>query len=82
MYLDHIATVGDPAAELVATGVPAWVVHSENGGDGGLTDPERVTLDAAGNVTLVTVPGSVFLLPDEVPDQVARVIADAVARVA
>lgn len=75
VYLD------DPAAALAASGVPACVVHTEKGGDGGLTDAERATLDAAANVTLVTVPCSVFLLPDEVPDRVARVIADAVAHV-
>lgn len=81
LYLDHIAAAGDPAAALAASGVPACVVHTEKGGDGGLTDAERATLDAAADVTLVTVPGSVFLLPDEVPDRGARVIADAVAHV-
>ena len=49
------------------------------GADGGLTDAERATLDSADNVALVTVPGSVFLLPDEAPDQVAAVIATAIA---
>jgi hypothetical protein len=77
LYLDYIATPGDPATALAAAGNPAWLVHSEKGGDGGLTDAERATLEAAPTVTLVTVPGSVFLLPDEVPDQVADVIATA-----
>ena len=81
-YLDYIATPGDPAAALAAAGNPAWVVHSEKGGDGGLTEAERATLEAAPTVILVTIPGSVFLLPDEVPDQVAEVIATALSHVA
>jgi hypothetical protein len=55
-----------------------WVVHAEKG-DGGLTDRERATLEAAANVTLVTIPGSVFLLPDEAPERTAAVIADALS---
>jgi len=78
-YLDYIATDTDFAARLAASSSPAWVVHAEKGGDGGLTDAERATLDAADNVTLVTVPGSVFLLPDEAPDQTAAVIATALS---
>ena len=79
-YLDYIADDRDYAAQLAASGSPVWVVHAEKG-DGGLTDRERATLEAAATVTLVTIPGSVFLLPDEVPGQTAAVIADAVAKV-
>ncbi|WP_457189786.1 alpha/beta fold hydrolase [Nocardioides sp. P5_E3] len=78
-YLDHIAADRNFAAQLAASSSPAWVVHAEKGGDGGLTDAERATLDSADNVTLVTVPGSVFLLPDEAPDQTAAVIATALS---
>jgi pimeloyl-ACP methyl ester carboxylesterase len=78
-YLDYIAADRDPAAELAASGNLAWVVHAEKG-DGGLTEAERATLEAAPNVTVVTIPGSVFLLPDEVPQQIAEVIATAVTR--
>jgi hypothetical protein len=78
-YLDYIAADRDYAAELAASSSPAWVVHAEKGGDGGLTDAERATLEPADNVTLVTVPGSVFLLPDEAPDQTAAVIATALS---
>jgi len=80
-YLDYIAADRDPAAELAAAGNPAWVIHAEKG-DGGLTDAERATLEAAPNVTLVTIPGSVFLLPDEVPQQIAEVISAALAQAA
>jgi hypothetical protein len=75
-YLDYIAEDRDFAAELAASGNPVWVVHAEKG-DGGLTDAERATLEAAPNVTLVTIPGSVFLLPDEAPKETAAVIASA-----
>jgi pimeloyl-ACP methyl ester carboxylesterase len=78
-YLDYIAADRDFAAQLAASGIPVWVVHAEKG-DGGLTDAERATLEAAPNVTLVTIPGAVFLLPDEVPEQTAAVIATAVSQ--
>ena len=77
-YLDYIAADRDFAAELAASGNPTWVVHAEKG-DGGLTVDERATLEVAPDVTVVTIPGSVFLLPDEVPQQIAEVIASAAA---
>jgi hypothetical protein len=78
-YLNYIAADRDPAAELAASGHSAWVVHAEKG-DGGLTADERATLEAAPSVTLVTIPGAVFFLPDEVPQEIAEVIATAVAQ--
>ena len=78
-YLDYIAAGRDFAAELAASGSRVWVVHAEKG-DGGLTDAERATLQAAPNVTLVTIPGSVFLLPDEAPQKTAAVIASALSQ--
>ena len=78
-YLDYIAADRDFAAQLAASGNAAWVVHAEKG-DGGLTDAERATLKAAPNVTLVTIPGSVFLLPDEAPQKTAAVIAGALSQ--
>jgi pimeloyl-ACP methyl ester carboxylesterase len=76
-YLDYIAADRNFAAELAASDSPVWVVHAEEKGDGGLTDAERATLEAAPNVTLVTIPGAVFLIPDEAPQRTAAVIADA-----
>ncbi len=78
-YLNYIAADTDPAARVAAVSNRVWVVHVEKGGDGGLTAAERATLEAAPNVTLVTIPGAAFLLPDEEPRQVAEVIAAAVA---
>jgi pimeloyl-ACP methyl ester carboxylesterase len=79
-YLDYIAADRDYAAELASSGHPVWVVHAERG-DGGLTDAERATLEGAPNVTLVTIPGAVFLLPDEAPRHTAEAIAGALAQV-
>lgn len=78
-YLDYIAARADYADRLAASSAPVWVVHAEKG-DGGLTETERATLQASAHVTLVTIPGSVFLLPDEAPQQTAAVIATAVAQ--
>ena len=79
-YLDYIDADRDFAAELAASGTPVWVVHAEKG-DGDLTAAERATLQSAPDVTLVTIPGSVFLLPDEAPQRTAAVIAAALAHV-
>jgi pimeloyl-ACP methyl ester carboxylesterase len=79
LYLDYIAADPEYAARLAASGNPVWVVHAEKKGDGGLTDAERATLEAAANVTLVTTPGAVFLLPDVAPQQTAAVIATALS---
>ena len=79
-YLKWLESGEDHAAMLCRSGVPTWVVHAEKG-DGGLTDSERRTLEACSTVKIVTIPGSVFFLPNEVPDQIASVIGDAVAAV-
>jgi hypothetical protein len=78
-YLDYIGADSEPAGRLVASGIPAWVVHAEKG-DGGLTDAERATRDAAPLVTVVTLPGAVFFLPDVAPRQIAEVTAAALER--
>jgi pimeloyl-ACP methyl ester carboxylesterase len=67
-----------PAERLCGAGVPSWIVHAEKG-DGGLTDDERRTLEACPQVHLVTLPGTVFFAPNEVPEQIAAVILQAAA---
>jgi pimeloyl-ACP methyl ester carboxylesterase len=79
-YLRWLNRNDDPAGRLCEAGVPAWVVHAEKG-DGGLTRHERATLEAAPQVRVVTVPGHVFFLPNEVPDRIAEVIVEALADV-
>jgi pimeloyl-ACP methyl ester carboxylesterase len=76
-YLRWLHKYDDPAERLCRTAVPTWVVHAEKG-DGGLTDHERRTLEACPQVHLVTIPGAVFFLPNEVPDRIADAIVDAV----
>jgi len=68
----------DPARRLCESGVPAWVGHAEKG-DGDLTPHERSVLDACSQVRVVTLPGKVFFIPNEVPGRVADVIVQALA---
>ena len=76
-YVQWLRRNERPAERLCQAGVPTWVVHAEKG-DGGLTDDERRTLEACPHAHLVTIPGHVFFLPNEVPDRVADVILEAV----
>jgi pimeloyl-ACP methyl ester carboxylesterase len=75
-YLRWLRRDDDPAQRLCDAGVPAWVVHAEKG-DGGLTQHERAVLEACPHVHIVTLPGHVFFLPNEVPERIADVIAKA-----
>ena len=68
-----------PAERLCQAGVPTWIVHAEKG-DGGLTDDERRTLEACPQTHVVTIPGSVFFLPNEASAPLADVIAEAAGR--
>ena len=76
-YLRYLQQSRTPAARLCDSGVPAWVVHAEEKGDGGLTDEERATLQACPAVTVETIPGSSFLLPSEEPELVAKLLSAA-----
>jgi pimeloyl-ACP methyl ester carboxylesterase len=69
-----------PAERLCRAGVPTWIVHVAEKGDGGLTDDERATLEACPTTHVVTIPGSAFFLPNETSTQVAEVIAEAVGK--
>ncbi len=59
---------------------PIWIVHAEKG-DGRLTDAERQSLQYCPNVTVVTIPGQSFLLPNEHSAQLAELIMKALATV-
>jgi pimeloyl-ACP methyl ester carboxylesterase len=78
-YMRWLHRQQHPAERLCQAGVPTWIVHAEKG-DGGLTDEERHTLEACPHAQLVTIPGSVFFLPNEVPDRIADVILEAGGR--
>src|SRR5438445_303379 len=79
-YLRWLRRDDDPARRLCEAGVPAWVVHAEKG-DGGLTQHERATLEACPQVRVLTLPGQVFFLPNEVPERIADLIVQALAEV-
>jgi pimeloyl-ACP methyl ester carboxylesterase len=79
-YLRWLKRDDDRARRLCEVGVPTWVVHAEKG-DGGLTPHERDVLEACPHVQVVTLPGSVFFLPNEAPKTVAEVIAAAIAAI-
>ena len=64
------------AERLCRAGSPTWIVHAEKG-DGGLTGDERRVLQVCHQAHLVTIPGAVFLLPVEAPEQIAEVIIEA-----
>jgi len=76
-YLGWLNRGDGRAQRLCESGVQSWIVHAEKG-DGGLTDEERRTLEACPHAQLVTIPGQVFFLPNEVPGPIASVILEAV----
>jgi pimeloyl-ACP methyl ester carboxylesterase len=65
---------------LRALDTPVWIVHSDKG-DGRLTSQERRSLEECPNVTVVTIPGRSFFLPNEHSAQLAELIVDALATV-
>jgi len=78
-YLRWLGRGDDPARRLCEAGVPVWMMHAEKG-DGGLTAHERSVLESCPHVQLVTIPGHVFFLPNDVPGAIADVIVQAANR--
>lgn len=79
-YMTWLGADGSRAEKLCKAGLPTWVVHAEKG-DGGLTPKDRATLEACPNVHVVTIPGHVFFLPNDIPDQIADFILEALKEV-
>jgi pimeloyl-ACP methyl ester carboxylesterase len=77
-YVRWLRRYERPAERLCGAGVSTWIMHAEKG-DGGLTDTERRTLEACPHAYLVTIPGDVFFLPNEVPERIAEVVLEAVS---
>jgi pimeloyl-ACP methyl ester carboxylesterase len=77
-YLRWLHRDDDPARRLCEAGLPVWVLHAEKG-DGGLTQHEREVLEACPRVQVVTLPGQVMFLPNEVPERIADVVVEALA---
>ena len=63
---------------LRALDAPVWIVHADKG-DGQLTSQERDSLEKCPSVTIVTIPGRSFFLPNEHPAQLADLIVEALA---
>ena len=80
-YLEYLGKHESAADRLCAAEVPTWIVHAEKG-DGGLTTQERRTLEACPRTNLITIPGTRYFLPDEEPERVAEIIADAISHTA
>jgi pimeloyl-ACP methyl ester carboxylesterase len=79
-YVRYLGRHADSASRLCDVGVPAWIVHAEKG-DGGLTTDERRIVEACPLATVVTIPGTSYLLPNEKQAQIAEIIAAAVAAI-
>jgi pimeloyl-ACP methyl ester carboxylesterase len=75
-YIRWLGRDDRPAERLCQAGVPSWIVHAEKG-DGGLTDDERRTLEACPHAHVVTLPGEVFFIPNEVPGPIADIVVEA-----
>ncbi len=78
-YLEYLGRYHAPANRLCDAGVPAWVVHADKG-DGGLTDQERRTLETCPNVSVITIPGTSYFIPNEEPERVAALVVEALGR--
>ena len=78
-YLQYLDAHRSVAPRLVSADVPAWVVHGESG-DGGITEQERETLQAAPQITVVTLPGPSFFTQCEQPALVAQLMLDALVK--
>jgi pimeloyl-ACP methyl ester carboxylesterase len=76
-YLEYLGRHESLADRLCDAGVPTWIVHAEKG-DGGLTNEERRTLEACPRTDVITIPGTRYFLPDEEPERVAEIIAEAI----
>jgi pimeloyl-ACP methyl ester carboxylesterase len=75
-YLRYLGRHDAPATRLCGAGVPAWVVHADKG-DGGLTRTERRTLEECPHTSVITIPGTSYLIPNEEPERIAEYLVEA-----
>jgi pimeloyl-ACP methyl ester carboxylesterase len=76
-YFDHFDRHGSLVARLADSGADAWVVRGDED-EIGLTEEEAAGLEAAPNVTVVTIPGARHFSMTDQPAAVTRVILEAV----
>jgi pimeloyl-ACP methyl ester carboxylesterase len=79
-YFDHFDRHGSLVARLADSGADASVVRGDED-EIGLTAEEAAGLDAAPNVTVVTIPGAKHFSMTDQPAAVTRVILDAAGAV-
>jgi pimeloyl-ACP methyl ester carboxylesterase len=78
-YLAYLDRSGQGSAErLCGRSAPTWFVHAEKG-DGGLTSQERTDLESCASATIITIPGTSYFMPNEEPELVASLVAEALA---
>jgi pimeloyl-ACP methyl ester carboxylesterase len=76
-YLEYLDSHGSLARRLCDAGVPAWVVFGERD-DIGLADSERDTLEACGDVTVVTISDAGHFTLNHKPGEIAELVIKAV----
>jgi pimeloyl-ACP methyl ester carboxylesterase len=74
-YRRWLCRPGSHAERMCRAGSATWIVPAEKG-DGGLTGDQRRVIQGCHQAHLVTIPGAAFLLPAEVPEQIAEVIIE------
>jgi pimeloyl-ACP methyl ester carboxylesterase len=79
-YRRYLREQNNPAMRLCDAAVPTWVAHAEKG-DGGLTADEHRMLEGCAQVTVISLPGTGYLLPVEKPEKVADILAIATSAI-
>jgi pimeloyl-ACP methyl ester carboxylesterase len=80
LYLEYLDRHGSLVARLCDSGVRSWVVFGERD-DIGLLDDERRSLEACGDVTLVTIPDTGHFALNDKPTRVAEIVLEAVSSI-
>jgi pimeloyl-ACP methyl ester carboxylesterase len=80
LYLEYLDRHGSLVARLCDSGVQSWIVFGERD-DIGLRDDERRSLEACGDVTLVTIADTGHFALNDKPARVAEIVLEAVSSV-
>ena len=80
LYLEYLDRHGSLVARLCDSGTRSWVVFGEHD-DIGLGDDERRSLEACGDVTLVTIPDTGHFALNDKPAVVAGIVLEAVSSI-
>lgn len=80
LYLEYLDRHGSLVTRLCDSGVRSWVVFGARD-DIGLREEERRSLDACGDVTLVTIPDTGHFALNDKPALVAGIVLEAIASI-